>query len=812
MEEIGTAMSRSASLADAAGVSFEMLGAYIATVSERTRQDAGTIGTALNAIMSRLTSVKQKGFNEEDETKVNDVAKALASVNVQLTDGQGEWRRIEDIFMDVAKVWDTLDDKTRNYLATVMAGTRQQNVFRTLMADLSGVATGTSRAMELYEGAMNSAGTAAQKYAVYQESVTAAHDKMTASLEKLFSLFDSNIMKQLYNVGGGVAEGIYGLLTGEKGHGYDYSNAKSIVESQVDSIKKLRDEYQKLAEDRATMIEGSSEYNRTNERMSEIIDTLSGQFVPFSRKVQEIGGSFESSSKAVKAMNELLKTTQERMYAIRMLDLGNVIDSQLDDLTQAYGARNSAEAKSSYGDLIYAAGMSMSPNVKGPSDVENYLNMTGNAGAEQLRQRILDAISLAGSRAGYGEVFQEGTLERMVQDIINPGGGLEWNDEDLMNWLNMDDFFSAINSIVLNSVDEAQDDIDEARSKLIDSFVSFGLNKGHADELGTEMQDALEIALETALNGIADEQWAGDKEALKHLGLSIAQQTAESFLENKGVLDDALNAVLDFRDSKDFDVSNKEHQAKLSELITAYSELHEQIFGEKPSSDFFLSLLNPVIQDTTEKAAQAKTEIESTSKELAKFYETLKKSYEVDLFKNNGGAKGFGEMILSRYDNLGEFDIDSIMAFAQEMNELGVWGDIEDRFSGLGSALGRYVSEGGQTVENKEAIIEILRTGTDEWKRYTAAVKEAKDAEIDEAEGQDIAKRFANVLNGDEVVEVYKSLTDQERIWAESNIPLLQDDGRSFAEKLDAVRQMAAGTTDLLEQLKEINETSAFED
>ena len=41
-EEIGRAMSRSAALADAAGVSFEMLGAYIATVSERTRQDAVT--------------------------------------------------------------------------------------------------------------------------------------------------------------------------------------------------------------------------------------------------------------------------------------------------------------------------------------------------------------------------------------------------------------------------------------------------------------------------------------------------------------------------------------------------------------------------------------------------------------------------------------------------------------------------------------------------------------------------------------------------------------------------------------------------
>ena len=307
MEEIGTAMSRSASLADAAGVSFEMLGAYIATVSERTRQDAGTIGTALNAIMSRLTSVKQKGFNEEDETKVNDVAKALASVNVQLTDGQGEWRRIEDIFMDVAKVWDTLDDKTRNYLATVMAGTRQQNVFRTLMADLSNVATGTSRAMELYEGAMNSAGTAAQKYAVYQESVTAAHDKMTASLEKLFSLFDSGVMKTLYNAGGSLAEGLYGLITGDKGDERRYDDAIAKISNSVTTIASLRTRYMELSDELEKTEEGSERYKEIQVEMEKIVGTLSSQYMSFNDYISKTGAAYDSTSKNVDAINRLYK-------------------------------------------------------------------------------------------------------------------------------------------------------------------------------------------------------------------------------------------------------------------------------------------------------------------------------------------------------------------------------------------------------------------------------------------------------------------------------------------------------------------------
>lgn len=306
-EEIGTAMSRSAALADAAGVSFEMLGAYIATVSERTRQDAGTIGTALNAIMSRLTSVKQKGFNEEDETKVNDVAKALNSINVQLTDGEGQWRRIEDIFADVGAKWDELDDKTRNYLATTLAGTRQQNVFRTLMADLSKVDEGTSRAMELYTGALNSAGTAAQKYATYQESVTAAHDKMIASLEKLYSLFDANIMKNLYNVGGGLAEGLYGLLGGSSEQTQGYSGVISILTDQAASLEQLIQRYSELAQARANTFEGSSEQIRLDKEMSDLIDQISGKYPQLGKALEGVKTDFSNAGQAIDIMNGYLR-------------------------------------------------------------------------------------------------------------------------------------------------------------------------------------------------------------------------------------------------------------------------------------------------------------------------------------------------------------------------------------------------------------------------------------------------------------------------------------------------------------------------
>ena len=65
----------------------------------------------------------------------------------------GEWMSMSDIFSGIASQWSNLDDKQRAYIATTMAGTRQQNVFITLMNDMAKGLEGGSRAYELYTGA-----------------------------------------------------------------------------------------------------------------------------------------------------------------------------------------------------------------------------------------------------------------------------------------------------------------------------------------------------------------------------------------------------------------------------------------------------------------------------------------------------------------------------------------------------------------------------------------------------------------------------------------------------------------------------------
>lgn len=205
-DEIGVAMQKASASAQEAGVSFEWLGAYIASVSEKTRQAPEVIGTAFNSMMARLHNIKATGFNEEDATRVNDVAKALTTLPEPLrliNSLTGEWVDMSDIFEGIAKQWTDLSDKQRAYIATTLAGTRHQNVFLTLMNDMAKAGEGASRTYELYAGALDAAGSASQKYSIYQESVTASLDGMKASWEEFVNIFN----------GGEMFAGLYDMLS-----------------------------------------------------------------------------------------------------------------------------------------------------------------------------------------------------------------------------------------------------------------------------------------------------------------------------------------------------------------------------------------------------------------------------------------------------------------------------------------------------------------------------------------------------------------------------------------------------------------------
>lgn len=232
-------MQKATASAEEAGLSFEWLGTYIAVLSEKTRQAPESVGTALNSLMTRIHAIRKTGFNNEDETKISDVNQALASIGVTLMDQNGHWRDLNLVFDDVAAQWDTMTDKQKAYVSTTMAGTRQANYFKTLMQDLSKGVEGGSRAWALYEGAMSSAGTAMEKYAIWEESVQAAQNRLTAELEEFYALLSGDTIKGWYDILAKVVGGLNDATEASDGMNIKLALSATAVTMLAMSLVKL---------------------------------------------------------------------------------------------------------------------------------------------------------------------------------------------------------------------------------------------------------------------------------------------------------------------------------------------------------------------------------------------------------------------------------------------------------------------------------------------------------------------------------------------------------------------------------------------
>lgn len=306
-DEVGKSMQKASAAAQEAGLSFEWLGAYIATVSERTRLAPEVIGSSFNSILSRLHSIKQTGYNEEDETRLNDIAKALDTINVRLMDEYGAWIPLNEVFASIAEKWDTLTDTQRGYIATTIAGTRQQNIFLNLMSDMALGAEGGSRAFELYAGAMESAGQAAQKYAIYQKSAQAAQDAATAGWERLYALFSDDLIVGFYNQVAVVTNAIADMFESPLPAAQelanqleDISSTRMGIQDEYGQIKPLIDEYVALA----NVIEPTAD---EQERMQAILVALRDMSPGVALAILNMSGEFKNQAEVVASLTGYLQ-------------------------------------------------------------------------------------------------------------------------------------------------------------------------------------------------------------------------------------------------------------------------------------------------------------------------------------------------------------------------------------------------------------------------------------------------------------------------------------------------------------------------
>lgn len=119
VDGIAYALSKTASIASSAGMEFETTSAFLTQMIETTQEAPENIGTAMKTIIARFTELKENVAGTEDsefeDLDYNKVDIALKSIGVSLKDTNGQFRDLDDVFLELSEKWDTLDRNSQRY-------------------------------------------------------------------------------------------------------------------------------------------------------------------------------------------------------------------------------------------------------------------------------------------------------------------------------------------------------------------------------------------------------------------------------------------------------------------------------------------------------------------------------------------------------------------------------------------------------------------------------------------------------------------------------------------------------------------------
>lgn len=172
--EIAEALTRTASIANSAGMELETTSAFLTQMIETTRESPENLGTALKTIIARFQEMKKAPGDIEvdgEMVNVNKVEEALRTVGVALRDTNGQFRDLDDVFIELSSKWQGLDKNTQRYIATIAAGSRQQSRFIAMMDNYD-------RTVELVGAAYNSAGAGQEQYEKTMDSLESKLNKL----------------------------------------------------------------------------------------------------------------------------------------------------------------------------------------------------------------------------------------------------------------------------------------------------------------------------------------------------------------------------------------------------------------------------------------------------------------------------------------------------------------------------------------------------------------------------------------------------------------------------------------------------------
>ena len=439
-KEIGTAMTKTASIAHSAGMDIETTATYLAKAIEATREAPENIGTAMKTIIARFQEIKSNPLKEFSDDagsySYNKIDAALQTIGIQIKKVNGDFKDAGTVFNEIGSKWDGLSQSQQRYIATTAAGSRQQSRFIAMMDNYG-------RTQELLDAAYNSNGASQRQFGKTLES-------METKLNRLKNAFDQFLMGIANNT---ILKGSVDLLT----------NIIEVIDKIIDGVSGLTGPLKGVTKSILEIGVAWTALSKGGSLIQGGMEVLTDQFM--NRKIAKSvrSGKIDLGSYASKH-----SWSEEQTTRVRVIVDQNV--SGLDRLKQRI--KDKLNISSGFNTNLAKA--------FSPSELEKVAPEIKNLG-KTLKTQFKNSIKAAD-----------------FTDALKQSGGFNLSDSELSKVLNSSDVLKKTISNSLHSI--ANDSNADEAGRKIASQIADGLDQGTIEV--TDALKTMQKTTNKAINGI----------------------------------------------------------------------------------------------------------------------------------------------------------------------------------------------------------------------------------------------------------------------------------------------------------------------
>lgn len=359
VSQIAEGMNNAASMMANAGMSFDQSVAML-TAANTTVQNISKSSTGLRTIIARLRNVKSE-LDEAgevwNEAKYQELISALTKGGVDLQDATGALRNPYDVLKELSERWSSLTSDVKAAITTALAGTRQQDIFASLMNQF-GEAT---RAMDAMA---DSAGSLEGAYAIFEDSMQGHINTLKAAFQELsMEAVDKGLVNSFVDLGTSIIEsltpvvGILGQILKYIGPvgaglavvaGLNFKNISEFVSAWrgIDSMQRLLNPVESLGMAFGKTGAEAIAFGESLIAVSGAVAAVVAAYVLLDKAIftsdeaikraEKSARAYDTQSEKVNNLNNELETTQDRINELLAKGSLSIIEQQeLNDLEEA---------------------------------------------------------------------------------------------------------------------------------------------------------------------------------------------------------------------------------------------------------------------------------------------------------------------------------------------------------------------------------------------------------------------------------------------------------------------------------------------